>query len=138
MKNLFPWILLIFLLLFSCSKESDSDISGDWYIIFSVSSESGSGKLYTGILSLIADTNQLNGTIIIDDDDFFVFSELISGISVGRSYTISFETYAWLIDERVTTLTLDYSGMINTTSELMEGVFSSADMKIGEWYAVRK
>ena len=138
MRNSFSYMSILLLLLISCTKDEKNNISGDWDILISVTAGSDGYEAYGGTLTLADNKNQLTGSFEIDDGGYYVYSELLPGGSVSRTYKILFESYVWLTNDSISTFDLTYSGILNQTCDYMEGIFTSGSSKIGDWSAVKK
>jgi hypothetical protein len=138
MKTSLFYTLILLFILFSCTKDDGSDISGEWHIIFSVPLDAESNNVVVGTLTLADNNDEITGSIVIDDDGYFLYAELLPGTTKGRTYKIVFESYSWITNDQISTFTFTYSGLINATCDFMEGVFTSGDFKIGDWLAVKK
>jgi hypothetical protein len=137
-KTSFFHILIPILILISCTEDDTSNLTGEWDIMFSVTAGSDSYEAFGGTLTLEDNKNQLSGIIVIDIEGLFVYAELLPGGSVSRTYNLLFESYVWLTNDSISTLTLTYSGTVNNTCDFMEGIFTSGSTKIGDWAATKK
>jgi len=140
MKNILHFfrILALILILFSCSKEEDTNISGEWDTSFAVTRGIDTLKIYSGVMTIQVDKNQITGNILFEDENSFLFTEFLPGGFLTRTHKIHFESFAWLVNDSISTLTLTYSGTVNTTRDHMVGIFTSGARKIGDWSAVKK
>lgn len=146
MKNRLYLFLIIVLVLFSCNKEDSIFISGKWIIDVVITTDIHKFPSYYGEMILIQDENdQLTGNIeLYDKFNFYAYAELLPGGFVTRNNEIYFETYAWLVNDSISTLTLTYSGTVTPPSKdgpgyyNMSGIFNSGKKKIGDWSAKKR
>jgi hypothetical protein len=140
MKSRVPIFLIIILILFSCRKEEKINIDGTWDISFVITTDIHSFPSYKGEMILVQDDDyQVTGSIeLYDDLSFYAFTEILPGGFVNSDYKIAFESYVWLSDNSISTLTLDYSGTFNAAYNHMGGIFKSGENKIGNWTADKR
>jgi len=138
--------LLIVLVLYSCEKEKPINITGTWEITFVITTDIIESPTYTGEMTLFHDDDgKVTGSIEIHDElNFFAFAEILPGGFVNSRNEISFESYVWLVNDSVSTMTLTYSGTVNAPSKTgynyyhMIGIFNSGETKIGDWSAIKQ
>jgi len=145
MKNTLHLFLILILILFSCAKDDLAIVTGTWEITFVITTDIQESPTYSGEMTLFHDYSKITGNIEISDDlGFNAYAELLPGGFVDHNNEISFETYVWLVNDSVTTLTLTYSGTITPPSKtgpgyyIMSGIFNSGERKIGDWSAEKR
>jgi hypothetical protein len=112
--------------LFSCKKESEPLITGDWDVTFITTQKSGSNT-HTGVMSLVQNGEQLTGTFNSDGSE----KPLLSTSNVNDIVTIYCDN-------------LLFAGSINSDNNQMSGDLYSYDYfdalysKYGTWQATKR
>jgi len=144
MKNPFHLLQILILLLIvtilSCNKDEAIVIAGTWDIKFVITTDINDFPAYNGEIILVQDDDdQITGSIELHDQSgFYAYAELLPRAIRQWSNKIRFETYVWLVNDSVSTLTLTYSGTIYSPSDHMGGTFYSGESKIGNWSADKR
>jgi hypothetical protein len=126
MKKAF--FLFIAVILFSCSKGSDSvpQITGDWDMTFIASPTSGT-TTYTGLLSIVQSGSNITGTL----DWGGTVRPLLTNSTINTSVSIYCEN-------------LLFNGSVNASNDFMGGdlynfdYFEGLYSKYGTWKATKK
>lgn len=125
MKKVF--FLLAFIILISCSKSDSPEITGDWDMSFTETTDTGSID-YTGVLSVVQSGSNLTGSLELAGES----KPLLTNSSIGTT------TVAIYVDKYV------FNGDINSKYDRMAGdlyvfdYFTGLYANKGTWLATKK